>query len=209
MDPATIQFFYDLHSGGEPTVDRRGTAVTLNDLTPFAPTPWGDRFRIERLLMLTRRQRGVRSKTVMLHYLMNRATAETIVDGWLMTGDWGDRFDGASSAPRPLKHDRHQGGERHPEDIETLLKVGVKELCVLRRTSFGASAAEREELVIVLHPRSRKVGAGLLNAEQPAAPISRLSGYGRNEDFRGRLHEDQTARGSDSCKVERRAVVKL
>ena len=63
-------------------------------------------------------------KTVMSHYLDDpELTAETIVDGWLLTGDLG-RFDSKrpSATLRPQEeHDRHRGRKNiYPEDIETV-----------------------------------------------------------------------------------------
>jgi len=59
---------------------------------------------------------SVRSKTVMAGYLDEpELTAETIVDGWLMTGDLG-RFDDAGhlQTRRPQeKYDRYRGREKY------------------------------------------------------------------------------------------------
>ena len=99
-EPQTLQFFYDL---GIPVANgygltEAGTAVTVNDLKPFRadtvgkPLP-GMEVRIVNPDADGIGQVAVRSKTVMAGYLNEPdLTAETIVDGWLMTGDMG-RFD--------------------------------------------------------------------------------------------------------------------
>ena len=117
------QFFHDL---GIPIYNGYGcteacTAITLNDLKPFRPDTVGRPVRGMEIRMLNPDAEGigevvVRSKTVMSGYLDDpEMTAETIVDGWLMTGDLG-RID----ATRPLaafrpqeKHDRHRGREKY------------------------------------------------------------------------------------------------
>ncbi len=76
-----------------------GTVLTLNDLKPFRadtvgkPLPGrgaaGAESGFGRIGEV-----AARGKTVMSHYLDDpELTAETIVDGWLLTGDLG-RFDG-------------------------------------------------------------------------------------------------------------------
>src|SRR4029078_4022621 len=72
-----------------------GTAVTLNDMAPFRndtvgkPLP-GVELRIADPGDDRIGQVAVRGRTVMSHYLDDpELTAETIVDGWLMTGDLG------------------------------------------------------------------------------------------------------------------------
>ncbi len=67
---------------------------------------------------------AVRSKTVMSHYLDDpELTAETIVDGWLLTGDLG-RFDGDGHLQlfgRKKNMIVTEGGKNiYPEDIETV-----------------------------------------------------------------------------------------
>src|SRR3954466_5471524 len=100
IDPQTLQFFYDL---GIPVVNgygltEAGTALTLNDLKPFRadtvgkPLP-GMEVRILNPDAVGVGEVAVRSKTIMSHYLDDaELTAQTIVDGWLLTGDLG-RFE--------------------------------------------------------------------------------------------------------------------
>src|SRR5580693_4687797 len=101
-EPQTLQFFYDL---GIPVANgygltEAGTAITLNDLKPFRADTVGKPLPGVELRILNPDSEGigevaVRSKTVMSGYLNEpELTAQTIVDGWLVTGDLG-RFDGS------------------------------------------------------------------------------------------------------------------
>src|SRR5256714_3300842 len=101
IEPSTTQFFYDL---GLPVVNgygltEAGTALTLNDLKPFRADTVGKPLPGVEIRILNPDAEGIgevalRSKTVMSHYLDDpELTLETIVDGWLLTGDLG-RFDG-------------------------------------------------------------------------------------------------------------------
>ena len=100
---------------------------------------------------------AVRGKTVMSHYLDEpELTAETIVDGWLMTGDLG-RLDPSGHLQLFGRKKNmivtEEGKNIYPEDIETVFEgLDVKEFCVFaanyvwpRRTMVG------EQLVLVLH----------------------------------------------------------
>ena len=83
-------------------------------------------------------------------------TAETIVDGWLMTGDLG-RFDGAGHLQLTGRKKNmivtEEGKNIYPEDIETVFEsLPVKEFCVFaanyiwpKRSMVG------EKLVLALH----------------------------------------------------------
>src|ERR1700691_4547932 len=94
-EPQTLQFFYDL---GIPVANgygltEAGTAITVNDLKPFRadtvgkPLP-GMEVRIVNVNADGIGEVAVRSKTIMSGYLNEpELTAESIVDGWLMTGD--------------------------------------------------------------------------------------------------------------------------
>src|SRR6202142_849803 len=100
MEPSTLQFFYDL---GIPVANgygltEAGTSLTLNDLKPFRADTVGKPLPGVELRVLNPDSEGIgevaaRSRTVMSHYLDDPdLTAQTIVDGWLVTGDLG-RFD--------------------------------------------------------------------------------------------------------------------
>ncbi len=97
------------------------TALTLNDLKPFRADTVGKPLPGTELRILNPDCDGigevaVRSRTVMSHYLDDpELTAQTIVEGWLLTGDQG-RFERArsSAAFRPQeKHDRHRGRQEY------------------------------------------------------------------------------------------------
>src|SRR5262252_9662157 len=99
-DPATLQFFYDL---GIPVANGYGlteacTAITVNDLKPFRADTVGKPLPGNEVRILSPNEDGigevaVKSRAVMSHYLDDpEMTAQSIVDGWLLTGDLG-RFD--------------------------------------------------------------------------------------------------------------------
>ena len=99
-EPQTLQFFYDL---GIPVANgygltEAGTAVTVNDLKPFRADTVGKPLPGMEVRIVNPDAEGigqvcVHSKTVMAGYLNDpEMTAQTIVDGWLQTGDMG-RFD--------------------------------------------------------------------------------------------------------------------
>src|SRR5580704_17857371 len=94
MEPSTLQFFYDL---GIPVANgygltEAGTALTLNDFKLFHAVTVGRQIPRVELWVLSPVSEGigevsVQSKTVMSLYLDDpELTAETIVDGWLLTG---------------------------------------------------------------------------------------------------------------------------
>src|SRR5258707_14834791 len=94
-EPQTLQFFYDL---GIPVANgygltEAGTAVTVNDLKPFRADTVGKPLPGMEVQIRNADTDGigevtVRSKTVMAGYLNEpQLTAETVVDGWLRTGD--------------------------------------------------------------------------------------------------------------------------
>jgi len=144
---------------------------------------------------------AVRSKTVMSHYLDDpELTAETIVDGWLMTGDLG-RLDASGHLQlygRKKNMIVTEGGKNiYPEDIETVFEgLPVKEFCIFAshylwpQRNRGASREER--LIAVLHPdadRAESKASEALRQELAARNRSlpdfkRVSGFVVwNEDF--------------------------
>jgi long-chain acyl-CoA synthetase len=163
-EPQTLQFFYDL---GIPVANgygltEAGTAITVNDLKPFRadtvgkPLP-GMEVRIVNPDVDGVGEVSVRSKTVMAGYLDDpELTAETIVDGWLMTGDLG-RFDGAGHLQLAGRKKNmvvtEEGKNIYPEDVEIVFEsLLVKEFCVFaanyiwpKRSMVG------EKLVLALH----------------------------------------------------------
>jgi long-chain acyl-CoA synthetase len=163
MEPSTMQFFYDL---GIPVVNgygltEAGTVLTLNDLKPFRADTVGKPLPGVELRILNPDAEGVgevaaRSKTLMSHYLDDpELTVETIVDGWLLTGDLG-RFDGSGHLQlvgRKKNMIVTEGGKNiYPEDIEAAFDgLAVKEYCVFAENYiWPRKELGKESLVIVL-----------------------------------------------------------
>jgi long-chain acyl-CoA synthetase len=163
-EPQTLQFFYDL---GIPVANgygltEAGTAITVNDLKPFRadtvgkPLP-GMEVRIVDPSPDCVGEVYVRSKTVMSGYLDEpELTAQTIVDGWLRTGDLG-KFDPQGhlhlSGRKKNMIVTEEGKNIYPEDIEAAFEsLPVKEFCVFaanfiwpKRSMVG------EQLIIAIH----------------------------------------------------------
>src|SRR5258708_1498440 len=132
-EPQTLQFFYDL---GIPVANgyrltEAGTAITVNDLMPFRADTVGKPLPGMEVSIVNPAADGVgevavRSKTIMAGYLNEpELTAETIVDGWLMTGDLG-RFDGQGHLQLTGRKKNmivaEEGKKIDPEDIETVFE---------------------------------------------------------------------------------------
>jgi long-chain acyl-CoA synthetase len=169
IEPSTLKFFYDL---GVPVANgygltEAGTALTLNDFKPFRADTVGKPLPGVELRILNPDEDGVgevaaRSKTIMSHYLDDpELTAETIVDGWLLTGDQG-RFDGSGHLQllgRKKNMIVTDGGKNiYPEDIETVFEgLPVKEYCVFAANYiWPAKELGQEMLVIVLRLEPNK-----------------------------------------------------
>jgi long-chain acyl-CoA synthetase len=163
MEPSTLQFFYNL---GLPVANGYGlteacTVLTVNDLKPFRADTVGKPLPEVELRILNPDSEGIgevaaHSKTVMSHYLDDpELTAQTIVDGWLLTGDLG-RFDGNGHLQlfgRKKNMIVTEGGKNiYPEDIETVFEgLPVKEYCVFAANYVWPSKQlGREALLIVL-----------------------------------------------------------
>jgi len=163
-EPRTLQFFYDL---GIPVANgygltEAGTAITVNDLKPFRadtvgkPLP-GMEVRIMNPAADGVGEVSVRSKTVMSGYLSDaELTAETIVDGWLMTGDLG-RFDETGhlllSGRKKNMIVTEEGKNIYPEDVEAVFEsLPVKEFCVFAANYIWPKRSMTgEKLVLVIH----------------------------------------------------------
>jgi len=194
-EPATIEFFHDL---GIPIYNGYGcteacTAITLNDQKPFRADTVGKPVRGMEIRILAPDAEGVgevaaRSKTVMSHYLDDpEMTAETIVDGWLMTGDLG-RVD-ATGHLQLLGRKKNmivteEGKNIYPEDIETTFEgLPVKEFCIFAANYlWPVREMAGEKLVLVLHPEPGKIiladlGARLGERNRLLANYKRASGY--------------------------------
>jgi long-chain acyl-CoA synthetase len=163
MEPSTLQFFYDL---GVPVANgygltEAGTVLTLNDLKPFRADTVGKPLPGVELRVLNPDPEGIgevaaTGKTVMSHYLDDpELTAETIVDGWLLTGDLG-RFDNSGHLQlfgRKKNMIVTDGGKNiYPEDIETAFDgLPVKEYCVFAANYiWPAKSLGPETLILVL-----------------------------------------------------------
>jgi long-chain acyl-CoA synthetase len=131
---------------------------------------------------------AARSKTVMSHYLDEpELTAETIVDGWLLTGDLG-RFDGNGHLQlfgRKKNMIVTEGGKNiYPEDIETVFDgLPVKEYCIFAANYvWPAKTLVQERLVLVLRlePDQEFTDAlkyEILNRNRHLADFKRVSGH--------------------------------
>jgi long-chain acyl-CoA synthetase len=163
MESSTLQFFYDL---GIPVANGYGlteavTVLTVNDFKPFRADTVGKPLPGVELRILNPDSEGVgevaaNSKTVMSHYLDDpELTAETIVDGWLLTGDLG-RFDDRGHLQlmgRKKNMIVTEGGKNiYPEDVENAFDgLGVKEYSVdAANFIWPAKNLGREMLVLVL-----------------------------------------------------------
>jgi long-chain acyl-CoA synthetase len=201
-EPQTLQFFYDL---GIPVANgygltEAGTAITVNDLKPFRADTVGKPLPGMEVRILNPDADGigevsVRSKTVMSGYLNEpELTAETIVDGWLMTGDLG-RFDATGHLQLFGRKKNmivtEEGKNIYPEDIEAAFEsLPVKEFCVFAANYIWPKhSMVGEQLLLVLHLEQGQTLSDELSHEI-SARNSRLLNYKRvhgivlfNEDF--------------------------
>ncbi len=214
-EPSTLEFFHGL---GIPVANAYGlteacTVVTINDFKPFRsdtvgrPLP-GIEVKIAKPDAEGIGEVAVRSKTIMAGYLDDpEMTAETIVDGWLLTGDLG-RCDPAGHLQLFGRKKNMivtaEGKNIYPEDIENVFEgVAVKEFCVFaanylwpQRTMVG------EQLVIVLHPESGQKISEAMRA-QLAARNQKLINYKR---VSGYLVYDNDFPRTASLKIKRLAL---
>jgi long-chain acyl-CoA synthetase len=194
-DPATMQFFYDL---GIPVTCGYGlteacTAVTLNDLKPFRADTVGKPLPGNELRILNPDEDGigevaVQSRSVMSHYLDDpEMTAQTIVEGWLLTGDQG-RFDDNGHLQllgRKKNMIVTEGGKNiYPEDIESTFDgLAVKEYCVFAANYLWPQKTLGDEiLVLVIRLEPNQQFDDALRGEMVArnrrlADFKRVGGY--------------------------------
>ena len=201
-EPQTLQFFYDL---GIPVANgygltEAGTAVTVNDLRPFRADTVGKPLPGMEVRILNPDADGigqvsVRSKTVMPGYLNEpELTAQTIVDGWLMTGDMG-RFDTTGHLQLFGRKKNmivtEEGKNVYAEDVEQAFEgLPVKEYCVFAANYIWPSRSMvGEQLVLIIHLEPGKHFTEELRQEI-VARNSRLINYKRihgivlyNDDF--------------------------
>jgi long-chain acyl-CoA synthetase len=161
MEPSTLEFFYEL---GIPVANgygltEAGTVLTVNDLKPFRADTVGKPLPGVELRILNPDSEGIgevaaHSKTVMSHYLDDpELTAETIVDGWLLTGDLG-RFDGKGHLQlfgRKKNMIVTEGGKNiYPEDIETAFEgIPVKEYCIFAANYLWPEKTLGPEMLVI------------------------------------------------------------
>src|SRR6267142_654647 len=195
IEPSTAQFFYDL---GVPIVVAYGLTeacmgVTANDLKPFRadtvgkPVP-GVELRILNLDGDSIGEVAVKGRTVMSQYLDDpELTAQTIVEGWLLTGDLG-RFDGAGHLQlfgRKKNMIVTEGGKNiYPEDIENAFDgLPVKEYSVFAANYiWPRKELGREALLLVLRLEQNQKFDGKLLEEMSARnrrlpDFKRVGGY--------------------------------
>jgi long-chain acyl-CoA synthetase len=214
-EPQTLQFFYDLGilvANAYGTTEG-GAGITVNDFNPFRadtvgkPLP-GTEVKIVNPDADAIGEVVVRSKSVMSHYLDDpEMTAETIVDGWLQTGDLG-RLDAAGHLQLFGRKKNmivtEEGKNIYPEDIENVFAdLTVKEFCVFaanylwpQRTMAG------ELLVIVLHPEVGQQVTPELR-EEVAAKNRRLLNFKR---IHGAVAWDRDFPRTASLKIKRGAL---
>jgi len=165
----------------------------LNDLEPFRPDTVGKPLPGMDVKIVdpdadSIGEVAVRSKTVMSHYLDDpELTAETIVDGWLMTGDLG-RIDSSGHLQlfgRKKNMIVTEGGKNiYPEDIETVFEgLPVKEYCVFAANYLWPQRnLSLEQLVIVLRLDALQDAAEALRRHlaernRRLPDFKRISGY--------------------------------
>ena len=163
-EPQTLQFFYDL---GIPVANgygltEAGTAITVNDLHPFRADTVGKPLPGMNVRIVEPDKEGigevqVQSRTVMAGYLNEpELTAETIVDGWLRTGDLG-RFDRTGNLQLFGRKKNmivtEEGKNIYPEDIEAVFEpLPVKEFCVFAANYIWPQRSMvGEQLLLVIH----------------------------------------------------------
>jgi long-chain acyl-CoA synthetase len=194
-EPATLQFFYDLgiQVGNGYGCTEAGTAITLNDFKPFRADTVGKPLPGMELKVVNADADGVgevlvRSKTVMSHYLDDpEMTAETIRDGWLITGDLG-RIDGDGHLQLFGRKKNmivtEEGKNIYPEDVETVFEgLPMKEFCVFAANFlWPARTMVDEKLLLVIHPEAGTSITNHLIAEMAERNrrllnYKRISGY--------------------------------
>ncbi|MFY9906435.1 MAG: AMP-binding protein [Terriglobales bacterium] len=196
-EPSTLQFFYDL---GIPVTCGYGlteacTAVTLNDLKPFRADTVGKPLPGSEVRILNPDGEGigevaVRSRAVMSHYLDDpELTAQTIVEGWLVTGDLG-RFDHNGRDHLQLFGRKKNmivtaGGKNiYPEDVESVFDgLPVKEYCVFAANYlWPQKELGNEMLVLVVRLEQNqqlddKVREEIVTRNRRLADFKRVGGY--------------------------------
>ncbi len=195
MDPSTAQFFYDL---GIPVVIAYGmtetcVGLTVNDLKPFRADTVGKPLPGTEVRILNPDTEGtgevaVKSRGVLSHYLDDpELTAQTIVDGWLLTGDLG-RFDASGHLQlfgRKKNMIVTEGGKNiYPEDIEATFEgLAVKEYCVFAANYLWPQKSLGSEMLVLairLEPNQQiddALRADMVARNRRLADFKRVGGY--------------------------------
>jgi long-chain acyl-CoA synthetase len=194
-DPSTLQFFYDI---GVPVACGYGlteacTAVTLNDLKPFRADTVGKPLPGSEVRVLNPDGDGigevaVRSRAVMSHYLDDpELTAQTIVEGWLLTGDQGrlEEHGHLQLLGRKKNMIVTAGGKNiYPEDIESVFDgLPVKEFCVFAANYLWPQRGLGDEmlvLVVRLEPNQQfddRLREEMVARNRRLADFKRVGGY--------------------------------
>jgi long-chain acyl-CoA synthetase len=195
MEPATLQFFYDLgiQVANGYGLTEAGTAVTLNDFKPFRADTVGKPLPGMEVKVInpdTERigEVAVRSRTVMSHYLDDpELTGETIVNGWLLTGDLGrmDEMGHLQLFGRKKNMIVTEGGKNiYPEDIENVFEgLAAKEFCIFASNYlWPRSGLGKDALVMVLHldpgqQLTDGLRSELVSRNRRLPDFKRVSGY--------------------------------
>ncbi len=194
-EASTLQFFYDL---GIPVANgygltEAGTVITLNDFAPFRADTVGKPLPGTQVRIVNPGPDGIgevaaRGPTIMSCYLDDpELTAETIVDGWLMTGDLGrlDRYGHLQLFGRKKNMIvTAEGKNIYPEDIENTFEgLPLKEFCIFAANYlWPAHTMTGEQLVMVARLEPGQMISEDFRAEVAARnknllPYKRISGY--------------------------------
>jgi len=195
VDRDMAEFFYDL---GIPIAIGYGlteacTVITVNDLSPFRGDTVGKPVDGVEVEIRDANDEGigevwVRGRTVMKGYLdAPELTAETIIDGWMRTGDLGsvDVSGHLKLMGRAKNMIVTEGGKNiYPEDIESAFEdlPDCEEFCVFaanyvwpKQTMVG------EQLMIVVRPEgdgaTDELKAEIAKRNQRLPDFKRLSAY--------------------------------
>ncbi|GJM43838.1 MAG: hypothetical protein DHS20C21_06800 [Gemmatimonadota bacterium] len=178
-EPDTLRFFHDL---GIPVANgygltEAGTAITLDRLSPPRPETVGAPLPGIQVEIREPDDDGVgevavKSEMVMRGYLDDpELTAETIVDGWLLTGDLGRMDDGHLRLfGRRKNMIVTEGGKNvYPEDVEVAFEgIEAEEFCVFAAHFLWPGQGTGERLLLVAR-RDAAPGAPTPSAADTAA----------------------------------------
>jgi long-chain acyl-CoA synthetase len=214
-DPATLQFFRDL---GFPVANGYGlteacTVLTLNDVSsPRTDTVGTPLPGVEVQIVNPDRegigQVAVRGKTVMLGYLDDPAlTAETIRDGWLLTGDVGRvDADGHLHLVGRVKNMIVTAGGKnvYPEDVEAAFDgLPVEEFCVFAASYLWRAASLADDQLIAVLRLSNGSGSDTRTIEALRQRNRQLPDYKR---LGGYVRWDEAFPRTPSLKIKRDAL---